>query len=501
MITEATENETNRHIAGKAFRGVIWNFIAYGLGKGIVLVSTSILARLLSKTDFGLVAIAVVAINYLSVVKNLGLGVALIQRREHVDEAANTVFTMNLIMGIFLSAIIFPLAPLLAVYFKDPAVTPVLRWLGLSFAINAVGEVHEVFLMRDLNYKRKLISDVGGAVTKGVVGIGMAFLGFGVWSLVAAQILSGFVSVIIDWIIVPWRPRLMLHRTLMGPMLKFGASVTGIDMITMLTDNLDYVIVGRVFGLATLSVYTLAYRLPEMLLIGNLWVMGAVIYPAFSTIQDQMDAMRRGFLASVRIVELFAVPVSLGLFLAADPVIRVLFGPQWLDAIPVLRVLAIYAWMYSIGYHIGSVYKAIGRPDILLKLSILSVIILVPSLLVGSRFGIIGIGWGLLFAIIFRRIISITMAIRFIHVTLWDIASELKPALLGALPMAVVTMAALYFTANVNPFIRLGIVVLSGAASYLGTLWWFERENLIQLVRMMLQRGKNRAANVEELAA
>jgi hypothetical protein len=121
--------------------------------------------------------------------------------------------------------------------------------------------------------------------------------------------------------------------------------------------------------------------------------------------------------------------------------------------------------------------------------------------LVGSRFGIIGIGWGLLFAIIFRRIISINMAIRFIHVTLWDIVRELKPALLAAVPMSLATLAALYFTLSFNPFIRLGLVVLSGAASYLAALWWFERENLFELVRLVLQRGKNRTPDLEEIAA
>ena len=125
-------------------------------------------------------------------------------------------------------------------------------------------------------------------------------------------------------------------------------------------------IVGRIFGLVLLSIYTLAYRLPEMLLIGNLWVMGGVVFPAFSTIQDQPNGFPRGFLASVGYGELIAVPISLGLLIAADPIVRVVFGDQWLDAIPVLCVLAIYAWVYSLGYHVGGFYKAIGRPDILL---------------------------------------------------------------------------------------------------------------------------------------
>lgn len=429
-------------------------------------------------------AIAVVAINYLAVVKDLGLGVALIQRREDVNDAANTVFTMNLILGLFLSAIIVPLAPVLAVYFKDPLVTPVLRWLGLSFAINALGAVHVVWLMRELDYKRKLIPDMGNAITKGVVSIGMAYAGFGVWSLVAGQLLGALVSVVLVWIILPWRPQLALHRNLIGELMKFGASITGIDIITVITDNLDYVIVGRVFGLAQLSVYTLAYRLPEMLLIGNLWVMGGVIFPTFSSIQDKPDEMRRGFLASVRIIELLAVPVCLGLLIAADPIVRVLFGEQWLEAISVLMVLAVYAWVYSIGYHIGSVYKAIGRPDILFKLSIITLLVIVPSLLIGSRFGLIGIAYGLLFAIIIRRIISLFMATQFIRVSLWDIFSELRPALRGALVMTPATLAVLYLTVNVNPFLRLALIVLTGAVSYLGILWWFEKDNLLRLARL-----------------
>ena len=162
MINPPVSEEHNNHqIAQKTAWGFIWNFSAYFLGKIVVLITTSILARLLAKNDFGLIAIAVVAINYLSVLKDLGLGVALIQRKGDVKEAANTVFTINLIIGFVLSAIIIPLAPLIAIYFRDPQVTSVLRWMGVSFIINALGSVHTNWLVRDLDYRRKLIPDLG----------------------------------------------------------------------------------------------------------------------------------------------------------------------------------------------------------------------------------------------------------------------------------------------------------------------------------------------------
>jgi O-antigen/teichoic acid export membrane protein len=210
-----------------------------------------------------------------------------------------------------------------------------------------------------------------------------------------------------------------------------------------------------------------------------------VVFPAFSSIQDRPDELRRGFLASVRFVELIAVPICLGLLIAADPIVRVVFGDQWLEAIPVLRVLAIYAWVYSLGYHVGGFYKAIGRPDILLRLSLLTLVIIVPSLLIGARFGIIGVAAGHLVAVLIRRIISLALATRFVNVSIWDIFGELRTSLLGAFVMVPVVLAVSHFTAGLNPFLQLGLLILSGAVTYLGVLWWIEKENLIRLLRLV----------------
>jgi O-antigen/teichoic acid export membrane protein len=485
----ASDTQHSRKIAQKTAWGLIWNFSAHFLGKFVVLISTSILARLLAKNDFGLVAVAVVAINYLSVVKDLGLGVALIQRKGDVREAANTVFTINILLGLVLSVLVIPLAPFVAAYFQDPQVTPVLRWMGISFMIYALGSVHTNLLVRDLDYRRKMIPELGSALIKGAVSIGMAYLGYGVWSLVFGQLAGGLASVLLVWIILPWRPRLTLDPQAAGPLMKFGASVTGIDILSQIIDNLDYVIVGRVFGLVPLSIYTLAYRLPEMLLISNLWVMAGVVFPAFSSIQDEPDELRRGFLASVRIVDLITVPISLGLLIAADPIVRVVFGEQWLEVIPILRVLAIYAWVYSLGYHVGGLYKAVGRPDISLKLSILTLLIIIPCLLIGSRFGLVGIAAGHLVAVLFRRIISLNVATRFVKVSMSEIFGQLKPSFVSAAVMAPVALAVLNFTQSLHPFLQLTFVVLSGALTYLGMLWWTERENLVELIRIVRMRN------------
>lgn len=462
---------------------MVWNFLAYGLGKLVVLLTTSILARILARDDFGLVAIAVVVINYLSVIKDLGLGVALIQRKEAVDDAADTVFTINLIVGFFLTIIIFPFAPFIASYFGDPMVAPVLRWLGVTFALNALGAVHIILLTKELDYRKKFIPDMGNAIVKGVASIGLAYAGFGVWALVFGQLLGVLTSVILVWLVLPWRPRLALKREIAAVLMTFGATVFIEDILSIFNENLSSIVTGRLLGLEQLSIFTLAIRLPEMLLIGNLWVMTGITFPAFSAIQDDPNALRRGALMSIRIVQIIAVPISLGMLLSADPIIRVVFGDKWLDAIPLLRIFAIYAWVHSIGFHIGDIYKAIGRPDILLKLTIFSTVLLIPSIWIGSRFGLVGLAWGQLFATVVQQIVSLKIASLFVDMHLKDIVGELKPSALGGAVMIPVVFLAMTGTQSSSPFMQLAVVSFFGAVAYIGILWIVERENFVQLLK------------------
>jgi len=495
-VTDDIQSNENVSIARKAGRGVLWNFLAFGLSKGTLLLTTSILARLLTKEDFGLVAVAVVAISYLSVVKDLGLGLALIQRRDDVEEAANTVFTINTLLGAALSLLILPLAPLFAAYFQEPQVTPVLRSLGLSFAINALGATHINLLMRDLDYRRKFIPDMGNTLIKGILSISLAFTGFGVWALVFGQLAGALTSVALAWTVKPWRPRLAVNFTIARQLAQFGASITGVDILTVFVENLSYIIIGRLLGVAALGVFSISYRLPEMLIVGNLWIIASVLFPTFSSIQDKPEELRRGFLVSIRLVQLIVMPLCLGLFAAADPIVRVFFGEQWLETIPLLRILSFYALIYSVGYHAGDVYKAIGRPDILFKLNIMSAAILAPALFIGSQFGLIGFAWGYLTAIVFDQAITLYVASRFIKVSFLDILSEMKPAAAGILFMLPAAFGVLTLTQTLSPFLQLPLVVLAGAAGYLVAVWQFEGSSLLRLAHVVLAAKSETKGNI-----
>ncbi len=480
-----TSAPDNGQIARKSVHGIFWNYASFGLGKALIFVTTAVLARLLTPDDFGIVAFATLAVSYLSILKDLGLGAALIQRRQDVEETANTVFTLNLLLGASLTLTAMAIAPLLAVFFREPLIIPVLRWLSFTFVLNALGSIHVVRLQRELEFRRKLIPDLGRSIFKGAVSIGLALAGLGVWSLVIGQLAGVLAGIILAWVVFPWRPRLSFNTKLATGLLRYGLSVVGVDAMTIATDNLDYLIIGRVFGNTALGIYTLAFRLPELLVLNPLWVMAGAIFPAFATVQDQPETLRRGFLSTVRFVEILSVPLSLGLMLVADPLVRVAFGEQWLTAIPVVRILALFVLARSIGFNAGDVYKAIGRPDILVKLELLNMAVLVPALWLGSYFGLVGVAVGHLVASLVRMVADLVVAARFIEVTLKDILLQLKPSFSGGLALILLTWPSLYLTANALPLIRLVIAIIAGAAGYLGVLWLLERESLLRIGRII----------------
>ena len=484
MSSEHSNQSDSEHIGRKVTRGVGWNYLSYGLGKTISLVTVSILAHLLSPDNFGVVALATLAIEYLSVLNDFGLATALIQRRDNLEEASNVVFTLNLIISISLSLLTYALAPQAALFFREPDLTPILRWLGFIFTINAFGSVHKARLQRDMHFGRKVIPELGNTIVKGLISIGFASKGFGAWSLVYGQLAGLSVSIILLWVVVPWIPRLSIISNLASQLFKYGIPIMADRAFSILGDSFDYFLIGRFFDSATLGIYTLAYRLPELLVITTLTVLAGVIFPAFATIQNKPNELRKRFLQTTKYVQLLITPMCLGMIVAADLIIKVVFGEQWLEAIPIMQILSLYCLVLSIGYHVGDVYKAIGRPDILIKLSIPIFFIRIIAIWVGAQYSLIGVALGHLVASIIELILRTIVAIHVVKVSLLEITKQLTAFIGGAVLLAF-TIPTLYLTSELDQIIRLILVIAIGALGYLGTVWMVERESLKRALRII----------------
>jgi O-antigen/teichoic acid export membrane protein len=479
----------SRQVTRKTAQAVIWNYASFGLGKFLTFISTAILARLLTVNDFGLVGFATLTIGYLTVLKDLGLGAALIQRRENVSEAANTVFTLNLLLGLLLTGLTILIAPWVAIYFREPQITPMLRVLGLTFAFNAIGNTHVVMMQRELAFNRKLVPDLGRSIVKGLVAIGCALAGFGAWALIIGQLTGVLIGSLLAWYAYRWRPRLTVDLAITRKMLGFGSSVFVLGIVSALASNADYLVVGRYLGSSDLGIYTLAYRLPELLVIQVLWVVAGAIFPAYSTLQDSPHLMRQGFLVTIRYVEIFSVPLCIGLILTAEPLVRVAFGAQWMEAVPIVRIIALFVLISSIGFNAGDVYKANGRPDILVKLSFITLPFLLFAFWYGAvNYGLIGVALAHLITSLFDTTISLYIATRLIQVSWLDIARQLKPAAIGSLGLLALAVPVLFLTYELNAVIRLVSMIIAGAAGYLGVLWMVEKATILEAYHIVFKR-------------
>lgn len=480
MLVTSDATVSNSRFAKKAVHAVFWNYVSFGLGKLLVFVTTAILARLLTPADFGLMGFAVLAITYFSAFKDLGLGAALIQRRDNVEEAADTVFTLNLILGVLLTIALFFAAPWFASYFRQPQVIPILRVLSSSFVLNALSSVHISRLQRELDFQRKLIPDLVSSIVKGAVSIGCALANFGVWSLIVGQMASTLATMIAVWYVYPWRPRLAIHFHLAKALLRFGIPIVALGTLGVVFDSLDRLIVGRLFDGTALGLYTVAYRLPELLILNPLWVVTAAIFPVYASIQEQQETLRQSFLTTLRFIGIFIMPFGLGLILAADPLVRVAFGEQWLASIPLVSALGFAALLQSVGFHVGDIYKAIGRVDILVKLSLALALVQVPLLLLGARYGVTGVAIAMVGVAILELAIRLWTARRFLMFAWSTIFVELRPSLLSGIALTLLALPALYLTANAEPWVRLLSITIMGAIGYLGTLWLLEGKTLLQ---------------------
>jgi len=281
----------------------------------------------------------------------------------------------------------------------------------------------------------------------------------------------------------------MVDRGLARQLFRYGFSVMTDRAFTIFGDSFDYLLIGLYYNNTSLGIYTLAYRLPDLLIINTLSVLAMVFFPAFSSIQTQQELLRKSFLSSLRYVQLLITPLCLGILVAAEPIIRVIFGEQWLQSIPLMQVLSLYALVLSIGFHVGDIYKAIGRPDILLKLAIPVFVIRLTALWIGSRYSLLGIATAHLVATSIELAIRAIITTRVIKVTLLEMLKQLTAFIAGIVLLAF-AIPALYLTHDAGSIIQLIVVSISGAVGYLGAVWLLERDAVLRGLKFLRMAPK-----------
>ncbi len=485
----------SRNLTHATLWGTFWSYASFYSGKLMVFISTVILARLLSEEDFGVAGYALVIISFLQVMSDLGTGQAVIYYRDDPD-APDTGFWLSLGLGTLLFLLTWVGAPLVGLFFHDPRAVPVTRFLGLVFPITAIGNTHDVLLRRELSFGRKFIPDFARAFSKGIISIVLAGLGLGAWSLIFGQISGRVAGTVTLWRTYSWRPRRRFNRRLARALLSYGVNIVLVSGLGMVIANADYLLIGRYMGAAALGVYTLAFRIPDLVVMQFCYIIGRVIFPVYATLREDPAALRKGFLNTARYVSLVTVPLGLGMALVARPLVLTFFTGKWEAAIEPMRAIAIYALTLSLAYNVGDVYKAQGRPQILTYISLGRLAVLLPALwwAVTRLQTIVAVGWVHAAIAFVTGLLELYLASRLMTTPFREIVKALSPALSAGMVMTLVVGVSLTLSAAAASWMQLSIAVSGGALTYLGFLWVVQRPVLLEagtVLRSVVRRKKS----------
>lgn len=466
-----------------AIKGVAWRYTSYFGGKFMVFISTIVLARLLSKDDFGVVGYALTAIAFLDVASELGVAEAVVYYKDD-EKNFSTAFWIGLLIGITLLVLSWIIAPLLVAWFKDDRVLIVFRLMALSFPLSALGSVHEAVLRKKLEFGKTTIPLFLRALSKGMISIALALLGYGFWSLIWGQLGGILISSITFWLISSWRPSIEFDFSRARALVSYGVKDIGANFLSMVLLNLDYWLVGRYLGAEVLGIYTLAYRMPELLILQFARIISQVVFPIYTKLRDRRGGLSRSFEKTTTYISLVTIPLGLGLVLVAKPFILVFLTEKWLDAVPVLQMIAIYSVFLSLIHSANSAYKAVGNFTAITWLGLFRLFLLLPAMWWATiiKGSIIAVGQVHAMVAFAGSLLGLFVAARLLGLSLRNLYFSLQPALVAGLCMAGAVALTLNWAADYSPVYQLLIAIPIGALVMILVLWLLSRD-LLQMVK------------------
>jgi PST family polysaccharide transporter len=479
------------HLKAKAVRGgfiKIWTqAAAFILRTGSLMV----LARLLDPKDFGLVAMVTAVTGIFDIFKTAGLSIVTIQRDKISDEQVSTLFWVNIGVGGLLSGLTLAIAPALAAFYHEPRLFWIAFALAFGFLVNAAGVQHNALLQRQMRFGTLAAIDLACLSASAAVGIGMALLGFGYWSLVGMTLVLPAVATTCVWILgrwVPGRP----HRGIgIRSMLKFGGTVTLDSLVMYIGYNAEKVLLGRYWGTEALGIYGRAYQLVNLPTRNLNSAIGGVAYSALSRLQNDPPRFKAYFLKGYSLVLAMTLPITIGCSLLASDLILVVLGPKWKDAIVLLRLLAPTILAFALIDPFSWLLVAMGRVMRSLKIGLVIAPLVIAAYFVGLPHGPKGVALGY----------SAMMMILIIPVIAWcrhdtiikggDIWRAVRPPIFSGLAAAGLTLgASSWVIGRLAPLPRLllGGGIMLGA--YLGMLLFVMKQKALylDLVREIVKR-------------
>lgn len=477
--------ENLRH---KTVVSTVWAAVQQFGRMGISFVSNIVLARLLMPEDYGTIGMLTIFIAVSTVFIDSGLGNALIQKKNADEMDYSTIFFFNLGMSVFLYFLLFFAAPAIARFYDTSILCDLIRIYGLVLIINSLSLIQNARLRKQLNFKSLTVSTLIAVIVSTIVGIYLAYKGYGVWSLIMMNLVEPAVRTILLWFQCKWLPKLAFSFASLRSLFRFGGFLLANSLLFTLRRNVLSLVLGKLYTARDLGMYSQAKKLEEIPITSISSIIEQVSFPVFSKLQDDRDRFKQMQRRSLLLLAFICFPLMFLLTVVAEPLIVFLFTDKWIDAVPYLQVLCFMGVFVCLQAVNANVINAMGHSRLYFKWSVYKTVFLFILIWVGHYWGIIGLLTSLVIYHFIVYVINAVLASNITQYTLWQQIKDLLPIALISSLIALVVWFLHYMISNNIALLFIQSVIYLGL--YLSVYLVVDKTMLYELKSLMKNNNR-----------
>ncbi|MCD7955159.1 MAG: lipopolysaccharide biosynthesis protein [Lachnospiraceae bacterium] len=456
----------DNQIKTRTVSNLFWRFAERCGAQGVAFIVSIILARLLDPEAYGTVALLTVFTSILQVFVDSGLGNALIQKKDADQLDFSSVFLFNMGMCLVLYILLYVASPLIAFFYNDPSLTPMMRVLGLTIVISGFKNIQQAYVSKHLMFKKFFFSTLGGTIIAAVVGIAMAYNGFGAWAIVAQQVVNTAIDTMILFATVKWRPHIQFSYPRFKKLFSYGWKLLVSGLLDTVYNDLRQLIIGKLYTSSDLAYYNKGKQFPNFVINNINNAIDSVLLPVMSAAQDDESSLKRMTRHSIKTSTYVMAPIMMGMAFTSNVFIPLLLTDKWNPCIPYLRVFCIVYMFRPIHTANLNAIRAMGRSDLILQLEVKKKIVGLASIFAAVWWGPMAMAYSFLVTSILNQMINAGPNKKLLDYGYLEQLKDILPSLFLAIFMGFCTIPiSLIGMTNLATFV---LQVIVGAIVYIG---------------------------------
>ncbi len=464
--------------------GMLWTSVQRFGSMGISFIANLFLARLLAPEDFGSIGILMVFISIANIFVDAGFGAAIIQKKNPTQEDYSTIFYLNLIVSVVLYFVLYYYAPAISRFYQIPSLSDLFRVLSTILFFNSFAIIQDSQLRKQLKFKKLSIVSLSSAILGAACGITSAYLGFGVWSLVINSLVGVFIRVVLLWNLSKWFPIWVFSKQSLKELFSFGGFILANSLLFTLRNNIQALIIGKLFTSRDLGFYTQARRLQEIPSTSFSSIVEQVSFPIFSKMQDNIVNLRNAQQKSLKSLTFVSFPLIILLMVIASPLIKLLYTDKWAESVPYFQILCVGALGACLQAVNANVVNSLGKSALYFKWSVIKTIAIFVFILIGSAFGMKGLLYGWVLGAWFDYFINAWLSSKFTNYKIHEQLKDLFPMF----ALSIIVGIATWFLGKylrINYVIVLFLQFLIYISSYLGLSFFLKFDAMFSMLSMV----------------